>query len=193
MAVRYQTLFKTLTRFPVLTHVARSHLSDFTRAYKLCSFSNKAYDSKDLHREWVLENGPQAFANQGNDLNVLQMILVVGTVQPPTGIEQWPLEKRPWAFANQGDDLINVLQKILGMRDDQPKTFARQDSGVLAVDDKSEQGIALNAGRCATAPTPRRLLSQDRRRPGAFCLLRSLFSKDGCTNAGKAGCRISGG
>ncbi|ESZ92924.1 hypothetical protein SBOR_6697 [Sclerotinia borealis F-4128] len=54
---------------------------------------------------------------------------------------QWPLEKRPQEFANQGDDLINVLQMILRMRDVPPKIFVRQDNGVLAVDDASEQVI----------------------------------------------------
>ncbi|QSZ33862.1 hypothetical protein DSL72_005435 [Monilinia vaccinii-corymbosi] len=55
--------------------------------------------------------------------------------------EQWPLEKQPQTFANQGDDLINVLQMILRMRDVPPKTFVRQDNGVLAVDDTSDQVI----------------------------------------------------
>ncbi|KAA8574208.1 hypothetical protein EYC84_005717 [Monilinia fructicola] len=55
--------------------------------------------------------------------------------------EQWPLEKQPQTFANQGDDLINVLQTILRMRDVPPKTFVRQDNGVLAVDDTSAQDV----------------------------------------------------
>ncbi|RAL66307.1 hypothetical protein DID88_005977 [Monilinia fructigena] len=55
--------------------------------------------------------------------------------------EQWPLEKHPQTFANQGDDLINVLQTILKMRDVPPKTFVRQDNGVLAVDDTSAQDV----------------------------------------------------
>ncbi|KAF7872569.1 hypothetical protein EAF04_003489 [Stromatinia cepivora] len=54
---------------------------------------------------------------------------------------QWPLDKPPQHFANQGDDLINVLQMILRMREVPPKTFVRQDNGVLAVDDASEQVV----------------------------------------------------
>ncbi|KAI9640695.1 hypothetical protein NHQ30_011004 [Ciborinia camelliae] len=54
---------------------------------------------------------------------------------------QWPLDKPPQHFANQGDDLINVLQMILRMRDVPPKTFVRQDNGILAVDDTSDQVI----------------------------------------------------
>lgn len=54
---------------------------------------------------------------------------------------QWPLDNPPQSYANQGDDLINVLQMLLRMRDIPPKTFVRQDCGLLAVDDTSDQVI----------------------------------------------------
>ncbi|KAF7956839.1 hypothetical protein EAE96_004165 [Botrytis aclada] len=54
---------------------------------------------------------------------------------------QWPLDNPPQSYANQGDDLINVLQMLLRMRDIPPKTFVRQDNGLLAVDDTSDQVI----------------------------------------------------